>query len=51
VAWLIGIYWGVGPQGLWGGLVVGLTLAALLLNTRLFLVGRKKVLHAQFSAT
>jgi MATE family multidrug resistance protein len=51
VAWLIGIYWGIGPQGLWGGLVVGLTLAALLLNARLFLVGRKKILQAQLSTT
>jgi MATE family multidrug resistance protein len=43
-AWIIGIEWGVGPQGLWGGLAVGLTTAALLLNLRFYLLGRKRVM-------
>ncbi|MCW8943523.1 MAG: MATE family efflux transporter, partial [Sedimenticola sp.] len=41
VAWLVGIEWGVGPQGLWGGLVVGLTGAALLLNLRFYMLSRR----------
>lgn len=45
-AWIIGIEWGVGPQGLWGGLAVGLTTAALLLNLRFYLLGRKKCYSA-----
>ncbi|WP_428610042.1 MATE family efflux transporter [Sedimenticola sp.] len=42
-AWVIGIEWGVGPQGLWGGLAVGLTTAALLLNLRFYLLGREQL--------
>lgn len=41
VAWLVGIEWGVGPQGLWGGLVVGLTGAAILLNLRFYILSRR----------
>ncbi|WP_275098642.1 MATE family efflux transporter [Sedimenticola hydrogenitrophicus] len=43
-AWIIGVEWGIGPQGLWGGLAVGLTTAALLLNLRFYLLGRKRVM-------
>ncbi|MCW8907578.1 MAG: MATE family efflux transporter [Sedimenticola sp.] len=40
-AWVIGIQWGVGPQGLWGGLAAGLTCAAILLNLRFQRLGRR----------
>jgi len=50
-AWIIGIQWGVGPQGLWGGLAVGLTTAALLLNLRFYLLGRKKIAAATGAGT
>lgn len=46
-AWLIGIEWSVGPQGLWGGLAVGLTTAALLLNLRFYLLGRRWVVRGR----
>lgn len=31
---LLGFYYGMGPKGMWIGLICGLTLAAILLNTR-----------------
>ncbi|PLY13483.1 MAG: MATE family efflux transporter [Sedimenticola sp.] len=37
----LGMELGLGPQGLWGGLLVGLTIAALLLNLRFFLLSRR----------
>ena len=33
-AWLLGIYWGVGPVGLWYGMVLGMILAAMLMTVR-----------------
>jgi len=33
-AWLIGLHWGGGPSGLWVGLIIGLSIAAVLLNWR-----------------
>lgn len=48
-AWVIGILWGVGPQGLWGGLAAGLTCAAILLNLRFQLLGRRLLAKAQNS--
>jgi MATE family multidrug resistance protein len=38
LAYLLGITWGGGPQGLWGGLFVGLLCAATLLNWRFYRV-------------
>jgi len=34
LGWLLGVYWGWGPNGPWIGLIVGLTVAAFLLNWR-----------------
>ena len=33
-AWLIGLHWNGGPMGLWIGLIIGLSIAAILLNWR-----------------
>jgi MATE family multidrug resistance protein len=33
-AWLFGIFWDVGPVGLWYGMVLGMTLAAMLMIAR-----------------
>jgi len=33
-AWLLGIYWDVGPVGLWYGMVLGMVLAAMLMSAR-----------------
>ena len=34
LGWLLGVYWGWGPNGPWIGLIAGLTTAAILLNLR-----------------
>jgi len=41
VAHYFGIQQGVGPQGRWGGLLAGLTLAALLLLARFWVLGNR----------
>ena len=33
-AWLLGIYWDVGPAGLWYGMVLGMAVAAMLMSVR-----------------
>ena len=33
-AWLLGIYWDVGPVGLWYGMALGMVLAAMLMSAR-----------------
>lgn len=36
LGYLIGIYWKIGPTGLWVGLIAGLTVAAILHNVRFY---------------
>jgi len=43
MAYLLGFVWGQGPMGIWAGLLVGLTMAALMLTLR-FNVMSKRVL-------
>jgi len=38
--WLMGIHLGYGPEGLWTGLIFGLTTAAILHNVRFYLISR-----------
>jgi MATE family multidrug resistance protein len=38
--WLLGIHLGYGPEGLWTGLIFGLTTAAILHNVRFYLISR-----------
>jgi len=38
--WLLGIHFGYGPEGLWTGLILGLTTAAILHNVRFYLISR-----------
>lgn len=38
--WLLGIHFGYGPEGLWIGLIAGLSVAALLHNVRFHLISR-----------
>lgn len=38
--WLLGIYFGYGPEGLWTGLILGLTTAAILHNVRFYIISR-----------
>lgn len=40
-AWLLGIHFNLGPIGLWSGLVIGLTCAAILLNIRFFIMSNR----------
>ena len=40
LAWALGIAQALGPQGLWVGLVAGLTLAAVLLSLRFWRISR-----------
>jgi MATE family multidrug resistance protein len=34
LAWLMGVYWQLGPRAVWGGFIGGLSVAAVLLNLR-----------------
>lgn len=38
LAWLLGFHFDIGPQGLWMGLIAGLTAAALMHNLRFYLL-------------
>ena len=40
LAWSLGIGHALGPRGLWGGLVAGLTLAAVMLSIRFWRISR-----------
>lgn len=44
VAWLLGFHFDFGPIGLWSGLVIGLTCAAILLNIRFFIMSNRFVM-------
>ncbi|HET6654818.1 MAG TPA: MATE family efflux transporter [Gammaproteobacteria bacterium] len=41
LAWLIGVYWQLGPRAVWGGFIGGLSVAAVLLNVRFLRISRK----------
>lgn len=45
LAWLLGIDRALGPQGLWVGLILGLTVAAILLSIRFHVLTRKLIGH------
>lgn len=40
LAWVLGVYAGLGPRGVWGGLIAGLSVAAVLLNLRFLRISR-----------
>ena len=46
LAWYLGVHAERGPQAVWTGLIVGLTLTALALNLRLARVSRRRLLQA-----
>jgi MATE family multidrug resistance protein len=48
-AWLLGIHWGYGPVGLWSGLIVGLSIAAVLLNWRFHRLIEQRAAQPQFA--
>ena len=48
-AWLLGIYWGLGPAGLWYGMVLGMAVAAILMSAR-FLTRANHLLRSQVVA-
>jgi MATE family multidrug resistance protein len=48
-AWLLGIYWDMGPAGLWYGMVLGMAVAALLMSVR-FLTRANHLLRSQVVA-
>jgi len=43
LAYVLGVHWGRGPMGVWIGLIVGLTVSAVLLVTRSLYVSRRAV--------
>jgi MATE family multidrug resistance protein len=44
LGWVLGIHLGYGPEGLWIGLIAGLSVAALLHNVRFHLISRPSTL-------
>ena len=48
-AWLLGIYWDVGPAGLWYGMVLGMAVAAMLMSVR-FLTRANHLVRSQVVA-
>ena len=44
-AWLLGIYWEMGPSGLWYGMVLGMAVAAMLMSVR-FLTRANQLLRS-----
>ncbi len=48
-AWLLGIYWDVGPTGLWYGMVLGMAVAAILMSVR-FLTRATQLLRSSVVA-
>ncbi|HET7570975.1 MAG TPA: MATE family efflux transporter [Gammaproteobacteria bacterium] len=40
LAWLLGVYWQLGPRAVWGGFIGGLSVAAVLLNLRFLRLSR-----------
>ncbi|HET7308391.1 MAG TPA: MATE family efflux transporter [Gammaproteobacteria bacterium] len=41
LAWLLGVYWQLGPRAVWGGFIGGLSVAAVLLNLRFLRISRR----------
>jgi MATE family multidrug resistance protein len=43
LAYMLGIYFGLGPRGLWSGLVISLAVAAVLLSLRFYSLSRRDI--------